>query len=268
MSVVLDGAMGTALAGRDAPERVIAIHRDAVLAGAQVITTHTFGIEPDGLGRAVDGVAWARAGIAAAALDDGERIRVAGSIGALGRRWSGNARQAYGAIARALVQAGADVVFVETLIDVDDAHAAAEGIVEQVPLWISIACGPDGRPLGRGSLGELVTDEVAGIVIGCTEHGGLGPALDRLAEGPAWRGVQPSTGATVDGRFVPARVPERAVAETVLELARARSLALVGGCCGTTAHYVEAIADGVHPRAGDRAAAFDALDAHLREAAA
>lgn len=266
MSVVLDGAMGTALAGRDEPEWVIAIHRDAVLAGAQVLTTHTFMIEPDRLGRALDGVAWARAGIEAAARDDSDRVKIAGSIGALGRRWSGDARQAYGELAQALVRAGADVVFVESVIDVDDARAAAEGIAVDVPLWISIACGPDGRPLGRGTLGELVTDGVDGIVIGCTEHGGLGTALDRLADGPAWRGVQPSTGATVDGRFVPEHVAERTVAETVLELTRVRSLALVGGCCGTTAAYVATLADAVHPHPGDRAAAFDALDAHLRGA--
>ena len=166
------------------------------------------------------------------------------------------------------MEAGVDIVFVETVIDVDDARAAVEGIGKDVPLWISIACGPDGEPLGRGSLGELVTDGIDAIVVGCTEHTGLGPALDRLHKGGAWRGIQPSTGATMDGRFAPDRVPEHTVAQTALELARARSLALVGGCCGTSAAYVEALADGLHPHPGDRAAAFDALDAHLRGAVA
>ena len=258
--------MGTALAGRDDPDRVEAIHRDAVIAGAQIVTTNTFLIDEDRLEPASHGVAWARAGIAAAGhqREDAGRVRIAGSIGALGRRCRGQLAKAYRRIARALVSAGADVVFVETVIDVDDAQAAVEGIAEaiDIPLWISVACGPDGGLLGRGALGELPTRGVDAIVIGCTEHVGLAAALAALPKG-TWRGVQPSTGLTIDGRFVPDAADARIVAETVLELSRSKTLALAGGCCGTTSDYVATLAAGLHADPRARAAAFDALDAHL-----
>jgi len=271
VTIVLDGAMGTALAGRDSPERVIAIHRDAVHAGAQIVTTHSFVIDTDSLERADLAVGWAQAGIDAArgARADAGRVKIAGSIGALGRRSADASPRAYGRLARALVDSGAEIVFVETLIDADDARAAVEGIAGEVaaPLWISVACGPDGHILGRGALPELLIEGVDALVVGCTEHVGLDAALARLPRGACWRGVQPSTGLTIDGRFTPDGADEPTVARTAVDLARSRSLELVGGCCGTSARYVRAVADQLHPRPEDRAAAFDALDAHVREAA-
>lgn len=293
MSVILDGAMGTELVRRgfelrapnwsaaalsEAPEMVRGVHRDSARAGAQVITSNTFSVDnvdPELVATAVDLV---RSGIEDAQDErsDGDRVRIAGSIGALARRvtrddgepqWAEIAAM-YAGQARCLVNAGCDLLFVETIIDVEDAKVAVDAISAerlQCPVWISVACQAAGALLGVGDATDLPVAGVDAIIIACSEGAGLGPALGGLPPTFAgWRGVAPSTALTRDGTFTPDAAPPDALLAQVVTANNAHGLDVVGGCCGTTPRWLRALAGKVHANEAGRAQAFDALSRHVR----
>lgn len=248
MTVLLDSAMGTELAHRgfelraplwgarairDAPDLVRAIHTDAVRAGAAIVITSSFGldIKHADLGRAA--VALAR---------DANPQRVAGSIGpADPTRCEAERRAHVWTLGDALARGGCDVLFAET-------HTTLRGAREAVdtlrpigrPVWVSLACGVDGRTLAGDDLDAGL--EADAVFVGCTEHTGLEAALARLAAKNHVLGVRPSLARTTASGFEPAGARERDVVGTVVRCAERFDLAYAGGCCGTTPAFVAALA--------------------------
>lgn len=231
--VLLDGAMGTELARRgfalepplfaaaallDAPERVEQIHSEYIRAGAQVITTNSFGLHMHTLARA--GVAERaselveRSVIAierarrAAAADDPSRvegwakIRVAGSLPPVrmaGPRALKIAEQRV--LAGALVAAGVDLLLLETHTSVDEVAVSLAAVAElDAPVWLSVVAGAPtgtGRPDGSRLLGgdeftalieALGSARVDALLINCTQIDAVPAAMRSLVAARAQGG--------------------------------------------------------------------------------
>ncbi len=275
--LVLDGAMGTELLARigelpevvetlnvDRPEVVLAVHRAYVEAGADVIETNTFGASPIKLGAA--GMADRTEELNRAAVDlarraaagAGRRVFVAGSLGPVGElvRPLGplapeEVQAAYRRQAKALAQAGVDLLLVETQIDLLEAKLAVLGCREaapDVPLAVSVTfpmneltvTGSGAREAGT-SLEALPVDLVG---VNCGGHpeeflallGGLLATTARPLAVYANAGLPEKR----EGRLVYPLGPEEFsdYAERFADL----GASLVGGCCGTTPAHVREMA--------------------------
>lgn len=249
MTVLLDSAMGTELARRgfelraplwgaraieDAPDLVRAIHLDTVRAGATVLVTSSFGLGSERLDLVPPSVALAR---------DAKPHRVAGSIGPADPALPEARRRTHlSALGEALVRAGCDVLFAETHTTLRGAREAVE-VLEPLgrPVWVSLACGTDGRTLGGDDLDAALDADA--VFVGCTEHVGLEPALARLAPRNHVLGVRPSLARTTEAGFEPSGAEERDVVGSVVRCAERFELAYAGGCCGTTPAFIAALAE-------------------------
>ena len=168
-AILGDGAWGTMLFERglptgDAPERVC-LERPELLteiaglyleAGAEVVTTNTFGANPERLG--LHGLAGeleriCHAAVAAVREAVGERAWVSGSIGPTGKLLAplgdldaAVASTGFGRQAAALAVAGADLLCVETMTDLAEAELAVRAARTLAP------AGPfqPGRRLAHG----------------------------------------------------------------------------------------------------------------------
>lgn len=167
--LLCDGAMGTELQrselepggcgeslNLERPETILAIHRAYVEAGADCITTNTFGasrvmLERHGYGDAVKGIALAGVQLARQALDTlpGYVLGDVGPLGGLLEPYGGiseaRARAAFSEQIGALVDAGADAILIETQTALEE-------------LGVAIAAAHDvGAPLIIGSVAYDVT---------------------------------------------------------------------------------------------------------------
>jgi len=289
--LLADGGMGTSLIEQgqpvgtcfellniEDPERIASIHRAFVHAGSDVILTNTFGgnrfrLDVYGLASRVVELNHAAATLARAT---GARF-VAGSMGPLGVRLAPYGRvraedafDAYREQASALVEAGVDLLMVETQTDLremEQALAAARVAAPGLAVVMSATFTKDDRTL-LGSAPLRVAERLAELgadAIGA--NCGEGPAQllrvmreMRSAVGGIPLVARPNAGgpAQVEGRFVYPATPEY-----LAEYARAfldEGVSIIGGCCGTGPAHTEAIAGALRghvPRAhmvvaGDR----------------
>lgn len=272
--VLLDGAMGTMLLDRglelgtpaerwvlERPDEVFRVHRAYVAAGAEVITTCTFGANAPNLARAglgqerhtiwQVGVALAREAIGAGGFVLGDIGPIWPPLGQPQAPTEAERRAAYAEQASALASAGCDALLVETMTDVDEAVLAISSIrdVTPCPVIATMAFVPatperaaiDPRVAahrlalaGAAALGAncmLTAAEMLHTVVALVAATEL-PIVARPNAG------QPRRDDT--GRCVYDETPERfaaGVARLVAAGARA-----VGGCCGTTPAFLEAAA--------------------------
>jgi 5-methyltetrahydrofolate--homocysteine methyltransferase len=173
--VILDGAMGTMLfaSGLEAggapeawniehPDRIREVHRKYIAAGSQVILTNTFGgthfrLKLHGLqGRVVE-LNRVAATLARAEADAAPHpVVVAGSMGPTGELLAPmgpmsyeEAQAAFAEQATGLAEGGADVLWVETMSDVNEARAAVEGArsVTDLPIVATMSFDTHGRTM-------------------------------------------------------------------------------------------------------------------------
>lgn len=135
------------------PDEIAAIQRQYVEAGAQCVTTNTFGsnrLKLEGTGATVAEVYAAAAEVARTA---GAPL-VAGDIGPtgsllepLGSLSFNDAYDIFAEQARAAEAAGCDLIVVETMTDLLEAKAAVLAAVEQtaLPVFATMSFGEDGR---------------------------------------------------------------------------------------------------------------------------
>jgi 5-methyltetrahydrofolate--homocysteine methyltransferase len=273
-TLVCDGAMGTQLFLRglksgacgerwliDRPADVEAIHRAYADAGADLITTNTFGASRFALGRhghadelgAINraGVAVARRGAPAAFV-----LADVGPLGALlepyGDITEAQAESAFEEQIAALTEA--DAVLVETMVDPNEAAIAIRAVrraAPKLPVVATFAFGAGLKTMMGTTADECVRTAVdAGAsIVGANCGAGLSLAdyvllardLVRAASGVHVI-VQPNAGMPVerDGKLVYNATPDD-VARVAVQLVEA-GVSIVGGCCGTTPAHIAAVA--------------------------
>lgn len=269
---IFDGAMGTMLhhAGLEPghcpelwnleePDKVTAIHRQYVEAGATIIETNTFGANRIKLSHygLQDKVADLNAaGVAVARQAAGAHAKVAGSVGPTGKFVAplgdlsfDTAYEIFSEQIQALDKASVDYIIIETIIDIQEMRAAllAAKAVTNKPIICQLSFGADGRTVtGTDPQTAGITLEALGAsIIGA--NCSLGPAqllpvVETLAQSCSIPiSVQPNAG-----------MPELINGETVFPMSAEEMSAwipklinagatYIGGCCGTTPAHIKAI---------------------------
>ena len=274
--LIWDGAMGTMLYAKgipfsrcyddlnlSMPQMVKEVHLGYVKAGAEVIETNTFGasaprlkkFDLDGKVREIN-----LAGARLAREVAGDDLYVAGSVGPLGIPLEPlgptsleEAREIFRQQIAALVEGGVDLIVIETMIDLTEAHQAllAARDVAPLPVVVQMTIQDDGAT-PTGTLPEDFTrrlDEWGADLIGL--NCSAGPAgvletLERMAQVTARKlSAQPNAGLprTVQGRSIYLCSPDY-MASYARRFIQAGAR-LVGGCCGTTPEHIKAIKDAV-----------------------
>ena len=291
--VVADGAMGTMLQASDAtiddfgghegcneilnvtrPDIVAGIHDAYLEAGADCVTTNSFGANLGNLGEygiaeRIAELSEASARIARAAADRWampSRPRwVLGSIGpgtklpTLGHTTFRELRDTYQVNAEALLRGGADALIIETCQDLLQAKAAVIGakravravasdalIIAQVTIETTGA-----MLLGSEIAAALTALEPLGVdVLGLNCATGPGEMSEHLRYLAAHARIpiscEPNAGLPVltsDGAHYPLSPAQLADAHD--RFTSEFGLSLVGGCCGTTPEHTAALADRV-----------------------
>lgn len=277
-TILADGAMGTMLiaAGLQPgdppevwnltqPDVVRRIHRAYLDAGSQVLLTNTFGASRLRLGlhgierRAAELNQMAAILLRAEVNAAGSSALVAGDIGPsgslmapLGTLEHAQAADAFAEQAAALVAGGVDVIWIETMSDLEEVRAAIDGVrrvAPSVPLIATMTFDTRGRTMMGVRPEEAVaalTDWGADAVGGNCGNGPdeLIPVIAQMrAAAPAALLVGKSNAGmprNVDGRLVYEAQPA-AMAESALEM-RTAGARIIGGCCGSTPGHVAAMA--------------------------
>ena len=246
------------------------IHADYIQAGAQIITTNTFGttrfvLEAAGLGDkfhkvnklAIDA---AREGREDAANED---VAIAGSLSCLPPRLDITAypskpreKDGYRELAELLAKGGVDLIALEMLEDTYHASMAMEAALEvELPIWLGISSrfGPDSKSLVAFDCPDVPLSNLLQTLIPLgplvvnimhTEPNVVQTALEILKqywEGPV--GVYPELGdfSAPDWVFNNLMEPQQ-FADHALEWVQAGAR-LLGGCCGTTPAHIRMLKD-------------------------
>ena len=275
--LLADGAMGTQLfargigfdqcfdeLNRSRPELIEAIHREYLVAGAELIETNTFGANPMRLanhGLEQDARVIARQGVrvARAAREVvGVNALVAGSMGPLGKALepfgpvdASHAEACFRVTAEGLLEGGCDALILETFQDLNEILAAlraVRGVSASLPVIAMMTFGVDGRTL-YGHAPALVVralTQAGADVVGVNCGVGPQPTLEVLeqivaAAGPVPVAAMPNAGLPqyVEGRFVYLASPE--YFGEFAARAIGAGVRIVGGCCGTTPAHIRAM---------------------------
>jgi len=286
--IIADGAMGTMLqqAGLkpgdppmlwnvDHPDRVRAVHRAYLEAGARILLTNTFNgnrfrLVKHGLEGRGDELNRAGAQILRAEIEDylkkaapGTPSPVtAGDIGPtgeimapLGKLSFDDAADGFARQAVALIDGGADVIWIETMADLEEVRAALEGTRRaspDIPIIVTMTFDTHGRTMmgvkpetAATSLNEWGAAAMGG-------NCGNGPdemlvAIQKMHSAvPGALLVAKSNAGMpefLDGATVYRATPEM-MAQSAVQL-RDAGARIIGGCCGTTPGHIAAMARAV-----------------------
>ena len=269
-----DGAMGTLLLDQGLPmescleevcisdpERVCAIHRDYIAAGARVIETNTFGANAARLSRFGFENRVGEFNRAAAKLAKetaaGKDVCVAGSVGPLGisaleaEERGIDRGHCFHEQIQALLDGGVDLIFLETFMDDVEMQIAleAKNSLSDCAIICSFACEPEGR-LASGVPIVDAFRKLRGLgvqITGVNCMNGPHATVQLLQRIPldGLLAAYPNSGYPkyTDGRFIYHAAPDyfaQAAREMVAEGAR-----LIGGCCGTTPRTIAAISKAI-----------------------
>jgi 5-methyltetrahydrofolate--homocysteine methyltransferase len=276
-TLIADGAMGTLLMAKGLepgsppeawntahPQRIADVHRAYIEAGSQIVLTNTFGGSRIKLAKAGMGDRAAELNRAAAVLAleaAGGDAFVAGDIGPCGEMMAplgelefaeavGNFAQQ----AKALAESGVDLLWVETMMDLEEARAAVAGAKQasDLPVFCTMSFGPGGRtimgisaaqalealkPLGLAAFGancgegldvmDAVVDQLLALAPGIRLIAKPNAGLPRMAGDRAVYDVGPAEFARRIGALV------------------RRGARVVGGCCGSSPDFIAAIAQAI-----------------------
>ncbi len=272
---LFDGSTATALHDRGitlqrsfeecnlkAPDLLLAIHGEFLAAGAQVLTTNTWGANRLKLAaRGLEGqlAEINREGVLLAKralVQQGSRAWIAGCIGPLGVRiepWGptsfAEARTLFSEQAATILEAGVDLFVLEAFEDLNEIHQALLAVQELTDLPIAALMTPneDGQALFGAEPDWFVKqlDAWGAHLVGLI--GGNGPApqlrlLERLkavTEKPIVLQPNPGLPRLVDGRLIYGASPE--YLGDFAGRALAAGARAVGGCSGTTAAHIRAM---------------------------
>jgi S-methylmethionine-dependent homocysteine/selenocysteine methylase len=260
--VALSNSAWSGLAALTHYELLRAIHVDYIDAGADIVTTNTFGtsrfvLAAAGYERDFAVINTRSVAAARAARDAADRaVAIAGSISCLppcfdarGYPSEANERAAYRELAETLVEAGVDLLLLEMMQETRHAPLALEAArVAGLPVWLGLSCrlGVGGAlvgydfplvPLGA-CLDVLLPLEPDAIVVMHSPLDAVVPALREIRlRHPGLLGAYPELG---DGSALPAVSAADFVAQAREWLAAGARI--IGGCCGTTPAHIRALA--------------------------
>jgi len=271
--VIFDGAMGTMLQKKglklgQVPEtlniaerdKIIEIHKEYIEAGANVITSNTFGANELKLaktGYSVEEIIDAGISLANEAKEDKD-VFVALDMGPIGELIEpmGNLSfdNAYDIFKRQVVQgvkSGADLILIETMTDLYEMKAAVLAAKENssLPVLATMSFEKDHRTF-TGCLPSSMAITLEGLgVDGLGINCSLGPneIYPIVKELMKWTDVpvlvQANAGLpVVRNNEACYDVSEEEFAEVVAKFIQL-GVKMVGGCCGTTPEYIKAIKD-------------------------
>ncbi|WP_280476823.1 homocysteine S-methyltransferase [Nocardia asiatica] len=253
----LAGALWSARLLVDEPAAIEAVHAAYFRAGADIATTATYqasvdGFAARGLTRA-DSVRLWRRGVALAraardACADGRRRWVAASIGPYGaaRADGSEYRGRYGCTVaelrawhrprmEVLAEAGADLLALETVPDIDEAEALVSLVDEiGVPAWLSYtidgARTRAGQPLADAFAVAAGSDSIVAIGVNCCAPADVTAAVELAARTGKAGIAYPNSGEGWDAQrhrwTGPARFDARLAHDWF-----ARGARVIGGCC-------------------------------------
>lgn len=266
-----DGGMGSLLQARGLkagelpgtwnithPEVLVDIHKAYLEAGADIVTTNTFGV--DGL-KYHEGTGFLAEDVIRAAVGNGrEAIRLSGreaflalDIGPTGKLLKPlgdldfeDAVRLFGQAAAAGAKEGADLILIETMSDSYEAKAAVLGAKERcdLPVFVTVTFDEKGKLLTGGSPASVIAMleglGVDALGINC----GLGPVqmkaivkeILELSSVPVI--VNPNAGLprSENGQTV-YDIDADTFAALMKEMAQ-MGARVVGGCCGTTPEHI------------------------------
>jgi homocysteine S-methyltransferase len=233
------------------PELVLGIHEQSIAAGARVIRTNSFGANSARLGsfgqeRRVGELNWAAAQLARSAAK-GKGVLVAGSVGPLGSAaLPGIRKRFFEDQIGALLDGGAQLILLETFQVLEEILAAVEvkHTLHHCPVVCCLACDDDGRFSDGTTLATAFATlrEAGADVIGvnCTSHPEALPSLFEGCEFGTPFAAFPNAG--LQHELTPAGFAGIGLA--LID----RGVSLVGGCCGTTAAHIAALAGALSER--------------------
>jgi len=275
--VITDGAMGTVLfaAGLEQgdppelwnlkqPDRVADVHKAYLRAGSQIILTNTFGGSRLRLALHNAESQVSDANLAAAEIlrnvvdQNGRDLLVAGDIGPTGEVLAPygelafqDAREAFKEQAAALIAGGVDLIWIETMSDLEEVRAAVEGTREvsgDIPIVTTMTFDTHGRTM-MGVTPEQAFESLSGFgVAALGGNCGNGPE-EIINVVTKMRAINQETILVAKAN---AGIPElvngkavyRASPETMAEYAIQSYQAgarVIGACCGSTPDHISAI---------------------------
>ncbi len=272
--LVADGATGTFLqrAGLPrgvAPERwnlenpaaILTLHRSYVDAGADLVTTNSFGgsryrLSGHGLGDRLHDVNLLAARLARQAVD--ETAFVLGDLGPTGQLFEplgalkrDDAVSAYTEQVAALVEGGVDGIIIETMSDLEETTAAVEGArrATDLPILVTMSFDTHGRTMmgvdparAARELWALGVD-VVGSNCGRSLPENL-EAIRKMREAvpEAVLMAKPNAGLPhVDGDTVGYDVTPKVMADYARRFAQL-GVKIIGSCCGSGPEHIRAVA--------------------------
>ena len=302
--LVADGAMGTTLFSLglegggcpellnvEQPDLVEKVHRGFIEAGADLILTNTFGgnrrrLALHGLEERVAELNAAAVAIARRAADLADRpVAVAGSIGPTGDLFaplgplSGDEGVAvFAEQATALAQAGADVLWIETISSFEELDAACEAARGTgLPFAATLSFDTAGHtmmgisPTAVGQWWDLHRD-VAAVGANC----GIGPG-DAVAAALGIGAVAPAAVTITKANCgIPLYKSEGGLTYPIgpdrmsdyVELALRAGTRIIGACCGSTPDHIAAIREAVDSYKGGDLPTFDEVALRLEASVA
>lgn len=278
--LLADGAMGTVLYSRGVfinrcydelnlsdPALILSVHEEYLQAGAEILETNTFGanrfrLTRHGLAGKVQeinlaGVQLARQAVEHLKEKQAGEAWVAGSIGPLGVRLEplgktglDEARAAFAEQIGFLVQGGVDLLIVETMPALNEAHQALEAarqIAPDLPVLVMVTVDDDSNCLDGASprqAAALLAEWGANMIgVNCS----TGPttvltAIEAMRQATTLPlAAMPNAGMprAVEGRNIYLCSPEYMASFT--RKAINAGVQIVGGCCGTTPNHIRAM---------------------------
>lgn len=284
--LLLDGAMGTELFKRGLvsggcpeewnvshPDRVQDVHRAYVEAGSDIILTNSFGgtryrLKLHNLQDRVVELNRAAAQNARAVADAaGHPVLVAGSMGPtgellipMGSMSYEECRDAFAEQARGLIEGGVDLLWIETMSDLNEVKAAIEGarsVSAEIPICATMSYDTRGRTM-MGVTGAQMAQELAGLgltAIGANCGNNLVDTEAALAE---MRAAAPQMILIAKANAgMPRYEGEKLIYDGTPEVmaayadrVRRNGVSLIGGCCGSGPAHIRMmrqVLDGLIP---------------------
>jgi len=273
--VLFDGAMGTMLmkAGQvslktpillnqDEPELVADIHRQYYAAGADVVITNTFGGSPlklaaDGLEQQLVDLNRQAVKLTRQACPVGKFV--AGDIGPSGKMLQplGDVTQEemqenFFSQARVLIEAGIDLITIETMYSLDEARAAVQAVRKAGDILLLASMTYTRTKNGFFTImGENISqcvsalEEAGADMMGANCTLNSTDTIDLTKELRAATGkpilIQPNAGKPVTSKGVTYYEQTSAEFARDARKIRAQGADMIGGCCGTTPEFIKAV---------------------------